>query len=256
MTDEKKKTPAAKKKAAKKKAGSGVPPGKGRRRTKVSDTGLNEKEERFCYEWMADPNQARAAIRAGYAPSRARNTGSDLMAKPHIQAFIKKLQAEQRAEMKGIVERVQAERVAIAFFDPIDLFREDGSMKPLSEMPPWARRCIASIEVQEIWEGSGEDRRQVGELKKIKLVDKSASLTALERMLGLYRDDDAGTLGDAILTIKKILNDIDGSSIGPTGLPAPSGSTVRGGADSGGAGAPEGRGAPEGEAGGPPVEAQ
>ena len=242
----------AKKKASKKKS---LASGQRRRGTVVSETTLlTEKEERFCYEWIAEPNQTKAALRAGYSPRRARQTGAEIMARPQVQAFIKQLQAEQRQRMKGIVERVQAERAAIAFFDPIDLFDADGNMKRLEDMPPEARRCIAGIEVSEIWEGSGEDRRQIGYLKKIKLADKSASLTALERMLGLYKDE-GGNLGDAILTIRKILNEIDGNSTGPTGLPAP-GSAAGSGSDQGGSGGAEGRGAIEGEVERPPVEAQ
>lgn len=87
-------------------------------------------------------------------------------------------------------DRVLRERARLAFFDVRKLFNDDGSPKPINELDDDTAAAIAGLEVAEIWEGSGDNRHFVGYLKKYKLTDKSASLTALEKHLGLYEADN------------------------------------------------------------------
>lgn len=56
---------------------------------------LNDKQERFCQEYLIDCNATQAAIRAGYSEKTAGSTGSENMQKPEIRARIEELQAEQ-----------------------------------------------------------------------------------------------------------------------------------------------------------------
>ena len=50
----------------------------------------------------------------------------------------------------------------------------------------------------------GSDGDKVGQINKIKLADKNASLTALEKHLGMYKDADDGK---SILNINIVLGD-------------------------------------------------
>jgi hypothetical protein len=52
---------------------------------------LNDKQRLFCAEYVKDLNQTAAALRAGYSKNRARNTASELMAKPLVQEEISRL---------------------------------------------------------------------------------------------------------------------------------------------------------------------
>jgi len=55
---------------------------------------LNDKQKRFCEEYILDSNSAQASIRAGYSRATARTIGSKLLTKLDIQQYIKLLQSE------------------------------------------------------------------------------------------------------------------------------------------------------------------
>lgn len=52
---------------------------------------MNEKQLRFCEEYIIDHNATQAAIRAGYSPKTAGVQACDLLKKPNIQAKIQEL---------------------------------------------------------------------------------------------------------------------------------------------------------------------
>lgn len=85
-------------------------------------------------------------------------------------------------------DEVLLELKRLAGVDPLGLFNPDGTMRAIQDIPVELRHCIASFEVEELWEGRGDDRRQVGVLKKVKLWSKDASLDKLMRHLSLYKD--------------------------------------------------------------------
>lgn len=60
---------------------------------------LNEKQKRFCEEYIIDLNGAQAAIRAGYSPKSARKTANKLRTNADIQKYIDKLMAEKKSEL-------------------------------------------------------------------------------------------------------------------------------------------------------------
>lgn len=87
-------------------------------------------------------------------------------------------------------ERILQERARLSFFDVRKLFDKDGQPIPIHELDDDSAAAIAGLEVVEQFEGSGDDRKFVGYLKKYKLSDKGASLTALEKHLGMYEMDN------------------------------------------------------------------
>ena len=46
--------------------------------------------------------------------------------------------------------------------------------------------CIAEFQVEEIWSGRGEEREQIGTLKKVKLVDIKALWDMMLKKYGAY----------------------------------------------------------------------
>lgn len=67
---------------------------------------LNFREQRFVDALVADPSctQTDAAIRAGYSVKTAKQTGSELMARPHIKAAVAAARQAmaQKAESDGV----------------------------------------------------------------------------------------------------------------------------------------------------------
>jgi phage terminase small subunit len=54
---------------------------------------LNDKQKRFCQEYIIDLNAAQAAIRAGYSKHTARTIGQQLLTKLDAQEYVKELKA-------------------------------------------------------------------------------------------------------------------------------------------------------------------
>lgn len=55
---------------------------------------LNEKQRKFCEEYVKDNNGSRAAVRAGYTENSSRVTASKLLTNANIKAYIDELKAE------------------------------------------------------------------------------------------------------------------------------------------------------------------
>ena len=96
---------------------------------------LNEKQMAFAREYVHDFNATQAAIRAGYSKKTAGSLGFDLLKKAEIQQEISAIIEKAKQNTEVTVERVLAELSAIAFVDPAELFNDDGSLKPLSQIP-------------------------------------------------------------------------------------------------------------------------
>jgi phage terminase small subunit len=55
---------------------------------------VNEKQLRFCEEYIIDHNATQAAIRAGYSPKCAKQQGCENLTKPDLAEKIRELEAE------------------------------------------------------------------------------------------------------------------------------------------------------------------
>lgn len=149
---------------------------------------LTDKALMFVEEYLVDFNQTQAAIRAGYSKSTAMALGHSLIKKPAIAEEIRKRMIARMKRVEIEQDRVLVELARLAFFDVRKLFNADGSPKSLSELDDETAAVIAGLEVTEIYEGSGEDRRFVGHVKRYKLADKNAALVSAMRHLGMFND--------------------------------------------------------------------
>lgn len=70
---------------------------------------LNEKQKKFCEEYLIDFNGAQAAIRAGYSKNSARNIASENLTKPNIQIYLQQLIENRNKETKLTQEQVVAD---------------------------------------------------------------------------------------------------------------------------------------------------
>ena len=70
---------------------------------------VDRKHRRFAEEYSVDHNGAAAAVRAGYALSRAKQTAYRLLQKPDVVQHVARLDAEKGAEL-GVSARLVVER--------------------------------------------------------------------------------------------------------------------------------------------------
>lgn len=164
---------------------------------------LTDKQVRFVEEYPIDCNATRAAIRAGYSKKTANEQAARLLANVSIRAAIDSGLAKRTEAVEVTVERVLKEIVRMAWVDIGEAYDENGSLKPIHEIPEDVRRAIVAIEVDEIWEweGSGEDRKrvQIGETKKVKFADKRGSNELLGKYLKMFVERHEFGLTDDLL---------------------------------------------------------
>ena len=67
---------------------------------------MNEKQKRFCEEYLIDCNATQAAIRAGYSEKTAGSQAFDLLKKPEIQNYIQDLMEDRRKATIASAEEV------------------------------------------------------------------------------------------------------------------------------------------------------
>lgn len=85
--------------------------------------------------------------------------------------------------------RIITEFSRLALSDVTRLFnRDSGAMLPMNEWPADQCAALESIEVEELFYGQGEERRQIGVTKKVKFHKKQPALNALAKMRGLLND--------------------------------------------------------------------
>ena len=86
---------------------------------------VNDRDRRFCEEYLIDLNAKLAALRAGFAPATARNAAAWIRpqgpAKPALRAEIDRLMAERSRRTGVNADRVVRELARIAFADVTDV---------------------------------------------------------------------------------------------------------------------------------------
>jgi phage terminase small subunit len=74
---------------------------------------LNDRQERFCREYIIDLNATNAALRADYSKKTARAIGSRLLTNVDIQARLSELQAKPLKKLEITAESVLQKFVEI-----------------------------------------------------------------------------------------------------------------------------------------------
>jgi phage terminase small subunit len=90
---------------------------------KNKETGLTDKQDDFCHQYIIDKNGDKAAIRAKYSPKTARFQASYLLTKPNIIARIAELQAKINEK-----NEISAEIVVKRFIDLADRANQKGDL--------------------------------------------------------------------------------------------------------------------------------
>ncbi len=146
-------------------------------------------------------NGTQAAIAVGYAEKSAHVRAARLLRDDKVLAMVEGRVA-RAAEISGLtVERTLMEVARLAYSDPRQFLQSDGSLKPTEEWTPDMAAAVASLEVLEEYEGSGEDRKYIGQTKKLKFWDKNAALEKAMKHLGLYEKDNSQTRPNLALQV-------------------------------------------------------
>lgn len=141
---------------------------------------MNDKQARFCEEFLKDLNATQSAIRAGYSEDTAHSQGARLMRDVQVKAKIHRAM-KRRSERTAITaDRVLHEYAKIAFSD-------------LRNLVSWGKDGVELLDSDEL---AAEDAATVAEITatdtregkriKVKQWSKLRALELLSRHLGLF----------------------------------------------------------------------
>ena len=111
---------------------------------------LTKKQRLFVDEYLIDLNATQAAIR---------------VKAPRYITHVRRLRE-------------------IDEMDVLDILEDDGSFRSIRDWPRAWRQFLSGIEIAELFEGRGDDRRIAGVLRKVKWPDKLRNLELLSRHVG------------------------------------------------------------------------
>ncbi|HEP9509076.1 terminase small subunit [Pseudomonas aeruginosa] len=145
---------------------------------------LTKKQRLFVEEYLVDLNATQAAIRAGYSTRRAAEIGYQLLQRPEVAQAIQAAMAERSKRTEVEADYVIRRLREIDEMDVLDILEDDGSFRSIRDWPRAWRQFLSGIEIAELFEGRGDDRRIAGVLRKVKWPDKLRNLELLSRHVG------------------------------------------------------------------------
>lgn len=156
---------------------------------------LNDRQERFCEEYVIDFDATRAAIEAGYKAKTASATASRLKKNPEIAQRIEFLKHDRSLEVKFTAKEV-LEKLAILSRNNIGKFfkRSDCGSGFVMDIPENATAedfyGISEITTEVFVEGKGEDKHEV-KRTKIKLESRLKALELAGKHVSVLAFDDS-----------------------------------------------------------------
>lgn len=165
---------------------------------------LKAEHERFCGEYIIDDNATRSYMRVypecGYNSARA--LSSKLLTNVSIMARVEELREKRNKRLEISADKVLRRLEARASVTPRDLYQADGTFIPIHELHPDIAIGIKSVEVAELYAGTGDQRTAIGLVRKITMNDGKASDELLGKNLKLWKE--AGTDDNPVVVVNRI----------------------------------------------------
>jgi phage terminase small subunit len=170
---------------------------------------LTPKQQKWCDEYLIDLNATQAAIRAGYSERTAKQQGTENLAKPSLMAVVAKGKRERSERTKINADWVLQRLAMEAEADLADLYNEDGTIKPIHEMPLiWRQGLIAGIDVSQLLndnEGTITKIKISDRIKRIELIGEHVDVSAFQENMNLTNDLKGASRSDVVDMLKGLL---------------------------------------------------
>ena len=161
-------------------------------------TGLTDKQQRFCEEYLIDLNATKAAVRAGYSPDSAYQIGCENLQKPYMQEYIQQLQAERAKRTQVTADQVLSELSKIAFSDITDFINVEKKVEihvdDVDEEGEPLKEVYNGVVIEQTKDLPAERKAALAEISeskfgvKIRVHDKVRALELLGKHLGMFQD--------------------------------------------------------------------
>ncbi|PCI54147.1 MAG: terminase [Alphaproteobacteria bacterium] len=134
---------------------------------------LNDKQTRFCEEYIIDLNATQAAIRAEYSERTAYSQGQRLLKNVEAQELITELKASRSERTKIDADWLLKRLAEEAEADVADLYSENGGLLPVNQWPEiWRKGLVAGIDTHQEYTFEGGEKIPDGVTVKIRLSER------------------------------------------------------------------------------------
>lgn len=145
----------------------------------------------FVEAYLSNGNNKRqAAISAGASLKSCDSFAQRMLKNAQVLGRIEQRQIELRQKLELTTEGVLKNLAQALHFDPRKLYREDGTLKLITELDDDTAMALSGFEVFEEFAGRGKDREQIGWTKKVKWLDKNIARDQANKILGHYEKDN------------------------------------------------------------------
>jgi len=181
--------------------------------------GLTVKQRLFAHEYMIDLNGAQAAVRAGYAESRAKQTAHDLLNKPEVADLIATLQTKRVDRTQVDADVVLQDLMEYRQADLRELYDDLGALKPIHEWPEFFSRLgVVSVKSQELFEKIGKKRVLIGYVREVKWENKTKVLELIGKHIAVnaWRETKKLEVDDPLM---ELYRELMGRGLAPEAAP-------------------------------------
>lgn len=151
---------------------------------------LNIKQEEFCRKYVELGGNGTQAYKEVYEceEETAKANASRLLTNANVKAYIDELLEDARNRNKITIDKIVNEYAKLAFFNPSEVFNDNGTVKDIQQLDDKVTAAIKTIKIKEDYRY--EDGEQVfdGYTKEFSFADKKAALDSLGKFLGMFVD--------------------------------------------------------------------
>jgi phage terminase small subunit len=153
---------------------------------KEIESGLSDRQLKFCQEYVIDLNGSAAAVRSGYSAKTAKEQASELLTRPNIKAKVAELQANMAERTQITADMVLKELWSVASSNVQDHI---GSLNQVTDISKIDRNKAAAISRVKVTTRSKGD--EVIQTVETAFHDKVKALELCGRHLGIFEKDNA-----------------------------------------------------------------
>jgi phage terminase small subunit len=152
-----------------------------------ADFNYTLKQEAFCHAYVELQNKSAAYREAYDAENMADRTigvkAHNMLKQEKIRVLCDSLRAETYERNRATLDEIVHDLSQMVRFDIADLYDENGDLKNIHDMPINARKMIQAVDVEALYDGYGQDKVQIGQTKKLKLLNR---LDVLEKLMKYF----------------------------------------------------------------------
>jgi phage terminase small subunit len=196
---------------------------KSREVRKQATYAITDKHKLFAMHYALTGNANDSALKAGFTKQTAKCKAHKWVGQSKSESFYPDLfdmveeikathiQPKLENQFNITADKVLTELARLGFSDVRRLFDDTGVMKAIHELDDDTAACISSIEIEALYEGSGKDKFEVGQTKKVKFWDKKGPLEMLANHLGIIKNkmELTGKDGKPIDLATKIIHEVN-----------------------------------------------